>query len=262
MGKNAFDSNKSESQKRHKGIATIKVTGEKARVTFEDDAVEFDNGKNYKSFDLDDMPKLPKLEEGSKDYFVILNPEADTVESIGPVEGLFQARFVEFNHDEDEEPAPLDKESTNPKWPSYQYFLAFFEITKGAFKKIKIPYFLHYKFEESRNNPGFVAWKGDTENPKATRLHQLVEFCEKLHLADEPIEWPEDGNVLPAFQERAESNPVGVRILVKNGYIDSLLGAEDEEPEEDEEEEKPAKSKAKPQAKHAPKHDADEDDDL
>lgn len=256
MGKNVLSGSKTETQKRKKGIATIKVVGEKCRVTFDDDAVEFDNGKNSKSFELDEMPKYPKLPEGSKSYFVVLNQDADTVESIGPVEGVFPAHLVDFNRqDEDSDPAPLEKESTNEKWPPYQYFLAFFEITGGPYKKVKIPYFLHYKFEESSENPGETGWKGNPENRKATRLHQLIEFCEKLDLTDEPIKWPDDGNILPTLLERAEENPKSVKIVVKNGYIDSLLGDSSEEAEDEDE---PTKAKA-PVKKHAPKHDEDED---
>lgn len=259
MSKNALGANKSASEKRKKGIATIKVGDEKCRVTFEDDSIEFDNGKNYKSFKLEDMVRPPKLSEGEKKYFVVLNPDGDSVESIGPVEGVFHAIFKDFNRaDDDSDPAPLEKEPSNPKWQPYQFFLAFFEITSGPYKGLQIPQFLHYKFEESKTDEGMTAWKGDPENPKATRLHELVDFCLKLDLVSEPIPWPDDGNVLPAFYEKATENPKPVKLVIKDGYISSLL-SEDEDEEEEEEHAK-AKAEKKP-VKKTPRHD-DEDDDL
>lgn len=258
MAKNALNANKGSSEKRKRGIATIKVVGDKCKVTFTDDSVEFDNGTNSKIFKLENMPRPPKLSEGEKDYFVVLNQDADSVEVIGPVEGLFHARFKDFNRENDDaDPAPLEKDPANEKWKPYQYFLAFFEVTKGGFKGLEIPYFLHYKFEENNKEPGVVAWKGDPENRKATRLHQLIEFCEKLDLVSEPIEWPEDGNILPVLYERATEHPKEVKILIKNGYIDSLLSV-DEDEEDDEESPKPAK---KP-AKKSPPKSGDDDDDL
>lgn len=258
MGRNALSANKPESQKRKSGIATIKVVEDNCKVTFQDDSVEFDTGKNSKKFPLEDMPKFPKLSEGEKDYFVVLNGDADSVDSIGPVEGVFPAKFVGFNlgrADEDKDPAPFEKDSKNEKWPSYLAMLAFFEIQSGPFKRVRIPYFLHYKFEESSSDAGMAAWKGDPENRKATRLHQLIEFCEKLGLTDEPIEWPDDGNILPELQERGLDDPKTVRIVVKNGYMDSILSSDGDE--EEEEEEKP---KAKAPAKKKLHHDEDEED--
>lgn len=246
--KNALSANKSESKKRTTGLATIKAGETKVRISFQDEETLFDNGKNVKAFAYDDLPKTPKLSNGSEDeYFVVLTSDGDEVESIGPVEGVFSARCLDLSRpSEDDDPEPFEVSPKNEKWDPYQAFLAFFEIQSGPFKKVRIPYFLHYKFEESKENPGFAAWKGDPENKKATRLAQIIEFCEKLDVVAEPIEWPEDGNILPTLLDRILENNKTVKIVVKKGYIDSLMSAHNEEAEEEAEEETPKAKNKKP----------------
>lgn len=257
--KNALGANKSESKKRTTGLATIKAGDNKVRITFQDEDTVFDNGKNVKTFAYDDLPKTPKFTADSKDndYFVVLSPDGDEIESIGPVEGVFTAKCIDLSRPkEDEDPEPFEVSPKNEKWDPYQAFLAFFEIQSGPFKKVKIPYFLHYKFEESKTDAGFAAWKGDPENKKATRLAQIIEFCEKLDVVAEPIEWPEDGNVLPTLLDRILENNKTVKIVVKKGYIDSLMSAYDEK-EETEEEETPKVKSKKPV-----RESSDDDDEL
>lgn len=263
--KNALKANKSESKKRVSGIATIKTGKDKARITFQDDNTQFDNGKNVKTFALDDLPRVPKLNpESEDDYFVVLNSDGDEVEVISPVEGVFQAQCVDLSRpNEDDDPAPFEVTPKKEGWASYLAFLAFFEITNGTFKKIKIPYFLHYKFSESKEDEGFAAWMGDPENRKATRLHQLIEFCEKLDLVSDAIEWPEDGNILPELLNRILKNKKIVKIVVKNGYIDSLMTAHpiNDEPNEEVEDDG-LESDSKEQKVKTPKNVDEEDEEL
>lgn len=261
--KNVLSANKTESKKRATGVATVKAGEAKVRVTFRNEDTWFDNGKNSKTFAYDDLPKTPKISPNSEEeYFVVLSPDKDEIQSFGPVEGVFTAKCVDLSRpNADEDPAPYEVTPKNEKWEAYLAFNAYFEIQSGSFKKLQIPYFLHYKFEESKTDEGMTAWKGDPENRKATRLHQLIEFCEKLNLVAEPIEWPEDGNILPVLLDRILENNKIVKIVVKNGYIESLMSAHKDE-DEDESENEDNESQRKAVSRKLSRRDDEDDEDL
>lgn len=255
--KNALSANKSESKKRVTGIASIKAGETKVRVTFQNEELVFDNGKNSKTFSYDDLPKSPKIVPNTEeDYFVVLAPDRDEIQSIGPVEGVFSAKCVDLsrpNDDPDAEPEPFE---VNPKeGDPYQAFNAFFEIQSGPYKKLKVPYFLHYKFEESREHAGMTAWSpgNDVWKGRQTHLGRLKEFCMKFNAVAEPIEWPEDGNILPILLERILESNETVKIVIKNGYIDSLMSVHNDEADNEDE---------SPKTKKKPSRQDNEDDDL
>lgn len=205
------------------GLATVKVGKQAAKVTF------LEGGKSFK-FSLDDLPPIPKLPTESEDtYMVVLNPDGDMVDKIGPAEGHFTAVFEDFTRSEDgAEPAPQEKTSTyNGKETTYLRFTALFKIVSGRYKGVVVPHFLRYKFAEGDN--GETIWDGDPSNPKAIHLPRLVEFCEKLGAVDEPIEWPSDGNILPELLRRIKAANRKVDLVIKKGYIDSVLASDYED---------------------------------
>lgn len=225
------------------GIAVIKVGEQFARVTFEDGSKQFDNGTNTKKVAVADLPKLPKLQAGTENrFYTRLTKEGDEIETIFPAEGHFNAKVIDIAKGGGDKPRPVEKVygQGTPKESRYQVFFPIFKITKGAMKGAQGSYFLHYKFDD--DGQGFACFVGNPENPKATRLMQLVDFCNKMHVVDEPITWPEDGNICPEILQRCLDNDVEVEIIVKDGFIDSLLALNNYG--DDEEDEKPAKSKA------------------
>lgn len=248
------------------GLATIKVGESFALVTFEDASKEFDNGTNKKKIALGDMPKSPKLQPNTeKRYRVRLNKEGDQIDSLFPAEGHFVAHVYDAGRrpKEDEEPQPYEKVfgQGTPKESRHLEFYFMYKITKGPLKGATAPYFLHYKFDD--NGDGFATFTGNPDNPKATRLMQLIDWCNKHIEMEEQIPWPEDGNIVPALLERALEADREVEIIVKDGYIKELMAIDsyDGEPED----EKPAKPASKtngkaPAKKVVSKH--DEDDDL
>lgn len=260
MAKNALRSRVAQSK--IYGLATVKVGKTSARITFEE------SGDSFK-FALDDLPSKPKLTPDSEEtYMVVLTPEKDGVEKIGPAEGHFQAKCIDFARPEDgADPVPVEveKEFKGKKVVQVR-FTAIFQILTGKYKGLEVPHFLQYKFAEDEDHTAM--WDGDPDNPKAIHLPRLVEFCEKTGAVDSPIEWPEDGNILPELLKRIQKKGRTVDLVIKKGYIDSVLASDYEDAEEEEPAPKSKKSaqvtdeaKSK-KSKKAVEPDEDEDEDL
>lgn len=228
MAKNALKSK--TAQPKQYGLATVKVGKNSAKITFEE------SGESYK-FSLDDIPSRPKLLPESEDtYMVVLTPDKDGVEKIGPAEGHFQAHCVDMARpEEDADPVPVEVEREfKGKTVIQVKFTPIFEILTGKYKGLQIPHFLQYKFAEDED--GNAMWDGDPTNPKAVHLPRLVEFCEKTGCVESPIEWPEDGNILPELLSRIQKKDRTVDLVIKKGYIDSILASDYEDADEDVEE--------------------------
>lgn len=246
------------------GMATIKVGETFALVTFEDGSKEFDNGTNKKKIKLEDMPKFPKLASGTeKRYRVRLNKEGDMIDSLFPAEGHFVAKVIDAGRrkEKDSEPEPYEKVFGlgTPKESRHLEFYVTYKVTKQAMKGATAPYFLHYKFDD--NGQGFATFTGNPDNPKATRLLQLVDWCNKHGVIDEQISWPEDGNIVPELLDRAIEADREVELIVKDGYIKELLTIGDYEESDIDNPVVEPKAKA-PATKKVVKKDDDGDDDL
>jgi len=223
----ALGSKQSEYVKRVGGLATIKVGEKFCFVKFEDSNVKFADGSSAKKIPLSELPKFPKLQvtpQGQEPphYRVRLNPDATEIESITPASGKFSAKLFDFGRQSpDVDPVPYEKRYKDEK--PYMAFNALFKITKGAMKGAIVSYFLHYKFDEDNGNTTFV---GNPDNPKATRLVQLIKFCNALGMIDDVIPWPEDGNVLPTLLERGLEADREVQILIQDGYMSEIIEEE------------------------------------
>lgn len=229
---------KNEYTKKLVGIVEV-VTGEKvAKLTLVEDGKEFANGKTSITVNLKDLPKRPALapnQKSPKQYRVRMNEDGDGVEALGPVRGMFKARAVDLGKrpDKDSDPAPYEKVWNEGKDNENRHmeFFVVYEIIEGAFKTVQLPaYQLHYKFEEDPNEEGFTRFSGDPENPRATRLHQLVEWGQ-IHgnIWSEPIRWPDDGNILPELLERVLDADAEVNVVMDKGYIQGVQPVEDYE---------------------------------
>jgi len=220
----------SDFQRKVSGLATIKVGENKCLVTFEDNNKHFSDGTNSHKFNLDELPKFPHLQQTPKDqepphYRVRLNQDATEIESITPANGKFTAKLFDFGRQTDADPLPFEKvfKEGTPQESRHLEFTALYKISRGAMKGAVAVYYLHYKFADEE---GFARFEGNPENPKATRLHQLIQFCNAHKMIDDVIQWPEDGNVLPVLLERGLEADNEVNILLKDGYVNEIVQEE------------------------------------
>lgn len=208
-----------ETSKSPSGVATIKVGsgGTKFKVVFEDGSID-------KVFHKDDLPEYPvKLKSGK--YFVALDSDREEVTRIGPANtgAPVTVRCVDFvRPEEGADPEPKEYEN-KAKHYSYLAFVALLEIQKGFFRKCQVPMFMHYKFMD--DGTGYAAFKGNPS--KSPRLTQLMEFLEIVGVLEEPMEYSE--NILPEILARIKAAKKDFQVIIKKGYVESLLQADEYE---------------------------------
>lgn len=222
-GKNALGFGGSANSTWKKGEALFKFVEDKGRVKIKLDGTVYVIKENM-------LPDIPEKISEKEEYFVELRldedgEEVEEVVSIRPVQWMgLKMKCVDFTRNESEEPAPYEKTATyNGKEVTYQAFTAFMECLDGEFKGVKFPYWMHYKFEN--DGTGMARWAGNIENKKATRLRQCVEFFVMMGAVEEPIEWPDDGNILPELLARIKAAGVVVETAGKEGYITEMIPA-------------------------------------
>jgi hypothetical protein len=219
-------------EKKLVGIVTVKTGESKAKFTLVDDNKTFNGGSKSLTVALDDLPKHPKLQRNDnngKELRIRMNSEGTEVEALTPVTGVFDMKLIDLGsrEEKDDDPMPYERvfDEGGPKESRHLEFFAVYQIVNGLFKDVKLPaYYLHYKFEEDED--GMTRFAGNTENKKATRLHQLVDWGNMHGLWEQPIAWDDD-TILPELLERALEKDVIVRGVFKDGYIRELLPSED-----------------------------------
>lgn len=238
--KPALGSRPNTFEKKLVGIVVATVGEKRAKFELvEDNNKTFSDGSKSIKVNLSDLPAVPKLTErdNGKQFRIRMNSEGDEIEAITPVMGHYKAKLIDLGprkNGKDSDPEPVEKEFTKGETTtSHLEFFAVYKIVEGRYKGVQMPaYNLHYKFEDDGN--GMTRFAGNTENPKATRLHQLVNWGMLHQVFEDEIEWPDDGNILPILLERALDSDVLVDITVKNGYISDVLPSQDDEDETEE----------------------------
>ena len=287
----ALKSKSNEYAKKTVGVVEI-ITGKNvAKLTM------IDPNKKFKSTDskevkikLSDFPDVPKIKPNNRTpmtFRVRMNEDDTAVEAINPARGMHPAKVVSLGpkDGEDADPVPqlkfFNKGKSNEN--SHLEFWAVYRITSGFYKGCEAAYYLHYKFEEDAADPGLTQFNFNTENPKATRGQQLLDWG-YYHgggapgIWGEPIEWDDD-TILPELQDRVLDADVEVNLIFDKGYIQSIQPLDDDgyveddddepdflkEPEEDDLDEdeddvepEPAPKKRKPRRKAV----VEDDDDL
>lgn len=231
--KSALGARPNTFEKKTVGIVELTVGEKKVKFTMVEDGKKFPGDKETFTCLLEDLPAFPKITPAhdGKQLRIRMNSAGDEVEALTPVTGHYTAKLIDLGKrdSKDADPTPYEKQDNfKGKEPtSHLEFFAVYKIVKGAFKGVQMPgYCLHYKFE--RDEEGNTRYAFNTENPKATRGHQLVSWMEVHQLDLEPIKW-DDVTILPELLERNENNEVLVELIVKDGYIKEVLPVQDDD---------------------------------
>ena len=215
----------SGSWKNGKAVFANKEGTQKWKVTFEDKEV-------YKFLE-DLLPEFPaKVMEG-KEYYVSLIREKDSegsptdvvkeVESIRPMKWRDELVLVVDATRIDDEPSFYSKKNTyDESKPEIRMVNWFLEFQEGDYKGVRVPYNVHYRFQpDTDGNASWDFTQYQYEYPKSTRIHQCVEFYDKLmDVLSPPIEWTEDGNIIPALLARILDKKQYLIISGVEGWID------------------------------------------
>ena len=231
--KSAISSRPDTYQKKTVGIVEATVGETKAKFTMVEDGKTFANGKESFTVLIEDLPAFPALTQAhsGKQFRIRMNSAGDEVEALTPVTGHFTAKMIDLGKrdSKDADPTPYEKQDNfkGKEESSHLEFFAVYKIVKGAYKGVQMPaYYLHYKFEKDED--GNTRYAFNTENPKATRGHQLVSWMDVHGLDRTPIEW-DDVTILPELLERSEDNDILVELIVKDGYIKEVLPVQDDD---------------------------------
>jgi hypothetical protein len=160
------------------------------------------------------------IQSGS--FYVSLNSDEKKMYSIRPVKGVYKVRVRKLAAEENKEPAP--KTNTTFETP-YDYWMAILEIVEGKEKGMQFPLILRYWFEEVvKDGKSIVALEFHPKSPKHGPM--LEEFLKEFGVWDYG-EMSYKDNILPEIQKRLVSAKKVVQVVVKDGWIDSILGSDD-----------------------------------
>lgn len=232
--------------KKWTGVVEVK-TGEKvAKLTSVDTNKDgkvksFPNDSNSIKINLSNFPKasqrLIKPNMEGKRFRVRLNEDADGVETVTPVVGVFQAKLTGLGPKTKDGEYKLIKrvyKEGTEKENSHLEFFATYEITDGPFRGVELPaYYLHYKFEEDDEEEGFTRFN-TANTPRASHLHKLIAWAETHgNILDAPVRWSDDGIILDQLEERALDEDRSVTLVFEKGYIKSVQPFENYDEEVD-----------------------------
>lgn len=207
------------------GVASIQWSDTKCKISF-------DELETVYKVSREDLPEY--AQEWSLDSaFVTMAGDNESVFSIRPVSGVFTVRTNGFSRQGDAEEPPAPQQRTG-KYGTYYTFNALLELVKGKYSGAIYPFYLYYKFADF---DGVVGIKGEGDSSK-----KLMDYLDCAGAWNDG-EMEFDDNILPALEKRIKKAKRQFQIVVKNGYVESVLDVEieDDEPEPDEEEEKPKK---------------------
>jgi|SaaInl7_200m_RNA_FD_contig_51_632025_length_1323_multi_3_in_0_out_0_2 hypothetical protein len=193
-----------------------------------------DDPKSYK-FPDSLLPEFPKkVEIGTKYYVVIVleagaNGEASTkVEKVSDIRPLTwvdeKMKIVDCTREGNKPegtPKFYSKKSAYKEDEEVHQINWMFEFQEGDFEGVRVPYNVHYRFTCSDDGLAIYDFSEYVYNlPQASRVHQVVNFYEKLlGVLDKPITWEEDGNIIPTLYGRILEANKTFLVSGSNGWI-------------------------------------------
>ena len=196
-------------------------------------AVKFKTGETF-HFSSDKLPKYPeKIAVDATAYFVSImldesEKNVEQVRSIRPMRWKDELMLVTDCTRVDDIPSFYSKTSnfdTNKEVVQVNWMLEFVDKESPYFG-VQVPYNIHYRF--TVGDDGNAVWdfsEYQMNHPKATRIRQCVEFyVEQMGVLspERPVEWPDDGNIIPELLARIKANKRYIRTFGKEGWIQDI----------------------------------------
>ena len=195
------------------GIANVQVKSGKAKVTFVEDGEEY-------VVDTSEL-KTPPI---AGTWMVSLDSNKKKLFNIHPVKGVFKVKVIKFVAAKDAEPAPkLDNRyPDNP----YMKFTVLLGIVDGKEKGMEVTLTLRYWFQEdSVEGKPVVAYEFHPHPNAQRNMNLLMDFCDQFGYWDYgPPQYSD--NILPGMEKRMLKAGKVVKVLIKDGWIDSIIEAD------------------------------------
>ena len=199
--------------------------------------VKLDSWEGVRIFKKDKLPASLANRKTLKGVFSFnMNEAKDTLYSIYPALGIFNVRFSDIGMKKDATlPEPFHKVGDRQSKDGHTYhedyygFVANLVITDGDNEGMIIPYILRYYFKPFDMDGERVA--GVTGIGKRYG-DQLVGFLDATGLwAQGPMKYSD--NLLPTIQKKALALAKDMVVVMKDGWVDSLIAKDAETQEED-----------------------------
>jgi len=207
-----------EFEKTPNGIATIvRLKGNALGVTFSESNDNSYAGTRYRVLTWPEYVN-PAVLGGGKLWRVKLDSDETNIFSISPLSGVYLAHVKEFTKKEGSPPIPKEHKYTfEGELYTYQYFTVLIEILDdptcaGMILSYRLRY---YFYGDEEGNTGI-------DKPRSKYTPQLIEFL-SLTGVMKGSSIPFTDNILPVLEARILKADAKFKILVKNGYIDSLM---------------------------------------
>lgn len=166
-----------------------------------------------------------------------LTYEGNKLVFLSPIQGIFKARFVEFQHKDDQPLQPEPRNGTGQYGPWVQYqFRASLRLTDKDMNGMPVTLFLVYgtdKRDYIANVGGKAFLAESSGNNEAKAFLLLKEFLEATGASEPDYDFKD--NLLPEFEKVAKKNNREFSIIYEDGYVKKIVPS-DEEFAEDEEE--------------------------
>jgi hypothetical protein len=195
-----------------KAMITIHPDGKRVRVQLKSD----DGNVTEYAIKRDQCPEA--LMNGV--FFVQLSEQKNKIMGVRPWDGVFAVHTDKFAAKEGQPPIPKHNEKFN-----YYYFTVMLEITDGAEKGMQIPLTLRYWFDgaDEMINGSMKKALCLEFHPKSKYMPHLVDYLDVAGVWESgPM--PYKDNVLPMLEKRALAAGKHFNVVMKAGYVQSILG--------------------------------------
>ena len=205
------------------GAAKVKFTPDKKQLKIRLD----ETGKVYTIKYSKDTVPFKNIPEGS--WMVTIAQDGSKLIGMRPIMGMFQGHVIKFPAQEGQPPTPR---TSNGEFP-FQYFTVLIELTspKNVAGMI-VPFSPRYNFSEVDEDGKAVV---GISHPKSKYTPMLMDFLDATGAWERgPI--PFKDNILPILEKRILKADSTFSIVMKEGWVTTIMGESAEETEVDDEE--------------------------
>lgn len=207
-----------------RGKAKVQVKGDRVRVLLHEVTKDNEEIEHEAILNKEDCPE--QVKPGM--WYVSLSSDKKKMYNLHPINGMFTVHVLKFTAKKDEQPAP--RVHTGSQYGDWYSFTPILEFLDEDVKGMTVGYDLPYNFtpveEEVKGEKNKVV---GISHPKSKYTEKLTDFLEVTGVWEAgPMKWLD--NLCPKLEQRMLRKDAHFKIIMKNGFVDTIYG-EDALPE-------------------------------